>query len=179
MRAHDADSKRNDADTRTRRVALLALSGLLSISILGACDDDSNAQLAEPPDLPAPAAESPPQAIQEAPVEAPAPTADPLGATPEATATGAEAVTEVEVETFIEAQLELVTIQQQLSERAQAGASEQELQQLRGALQTRAAEVVEESDLTPERFDEIASMAERDEALQQRLRAAMVRQMGG
>jgi len=105
----------------------------------------------------------------------------PPAAGPQGAPGGSEAssVAQAEVEAFADIQLSLVPMQQRLSEQAQAGASQEELRQLQGQFQQQAAQIVEASALSLDRFNEIATLVQRDADLQRRVQVAIEQKAGG
>ena len=116
---------------------------------------------ATPPDTGAP----PPGTAPMQPAEEPRP--DPF----KGQQTGS--VSQSEVEQFAEIQIALVTLQQQIAEEAQAGASQAQLQQIHAQLAQKAEQIVEASPLSRQRFEEITSLAQRDPYLRRRVQAAI------
>jgi hypothetical protein len=79
-------------------------------------------------------------------------------------------VSDGEVEAFSTTQIELVTLQQQMAQRAQGG---EDPNALRTELDARAAEVVQEAGLTLERYQQIAERLAVDGDLRARVEAAI------
>ncbi len=107
--------------------------------------------------------ESPPAAgPQEAPIGAPA-----------------DSVTNDEINAFADIQIALVPLQEQFSQQAQSGASQEELLRLQGQLEQQMAQIVQESALSQERFNEIGAMVQRDGDLLRRVQTAIQQRTGG
>ncbi|MFW6049714.1 MAG: DUF4168 domain-containing protein [Myxococcota bacterium] len=85
-------------------------------------------------------------------------------------------VSEAEIRTFAEIQLELMKVQQELHQRAQAGEDPNALQQ---ELDTEVREILSESSLSEERFETIALQARTDGELRKRIEQSMRQQADG
>lgn len=168
-----------------RFLGIIASSALL---LLAACDDGAGAG-AEPAGTvpqqepgtagdsygePAPAEPVPGGDPAAPPGDPAAPPQDPMGpGTPQGDAGD---VTSSELETFSIIQLELMQLQQNLQQRAQAGEDPQSLQQ---EMDRKALEIVEESEMSVQRFETIARQAQSDAQLRQRIESKMREQAGG
>lgn len=107
------------------------------------------------------------------PVGVPPSAGQPLAGQPPAAP--ADPATDSEVAAFAEAQAELASVRQELFQQVQAGG---DAAQLQAQLQTKASEIVQESELDAQRFAEIARMAQGDPELATRIRDQMA-QTGG
>lgn len=97
----------------------------------------------------------------------------------EAQPSSQDSISEAEIETFAEIQIQLVTLQQQLTQRAEQGADQAELKELQARLEIEAMQIVERSDLGTQRFNEIAERSQHDASLQERIRRAIENQLSG
>jgi hypothetical protein len=170
-------------------LSLTAASTLLALS---GCDDGAGAGAEPPPASPyeeststggtEPAGDDFGQPQEPAPGDpaggTPAdPAAPPPGGAGDPTAPQGDAgdISPTELETFSVIQLELMELQQNLQQRAQAGEDPKSLQQ---ELDRRALELVEESELSVQRFETIARQAQADPGLRQRIESTMREQVG-
>jgi len=121
-----------------------------------------------------PPSEPVPVQPQPAPGEPGGPESDPMNpADPQPMGQGAASNSDVsreEVQKFSDAQVSLLELQQQLTQRARSGEDQTALQ---AELQERVPEIVEDAGLTLERFDEIAQQASVDADLRSRVERAM------
>jgi hypothetical protein len=83
---------------------------------------------------------------------------------------------EDEVEAFAEVQLALVSYQQELAEEAQQGADQSELQK---RYERRGEQIVQESGMSLDRFNEMARRVQADPTLQRRVQEAIEEKTGG
>jgi hypothetical protein len=103
-----------------------------------------------------------------------APPGPPPGTQGASSSPSAGAVSDAEVRTFAEIQVELASLRTELAQRIQAGADQAELET---RFQTRAAEIVQSSELSATRFNEIAVRVEQDDRLRRRIQEVINRQM--
>jgi hypothetical protein len=93
--------------------------------------------------------------------------------------TGAAHVSNEEIETYSQIQIDLAPLQHELVQKARQGAEGDELRALQEELQMKANRIVESSEMTPERFNEITALVQQDADLMQRVQNVMERKVGG
>lgn len=122
---------------------------------------------------PGPTTQSQPTAgAEHAETAPPAGTPPPAGTEQDPASAGqAETVSQSEVETFVAVQLEIIQLQQQLEAQVTPQTPAEDVRALQGELQQRATEIIETSDLSAQRYNEIAQQAAHDPQLQSRLQA--------
>ncbi|MFW5739647.1 MAG: DUF4168 domain-containing protein [Myxococcota bacterium] len=131
-----------------------------------------------PPPPPGPG-EPPPPAGEPAPPPPPPTTAPP--ATPPGDPQGAEVsgVSPTEVEQYAEVQIALLPLHERFVQEKQSGASQAQLERVQSALRQEAEQIVDASPLSLQRFEEIAQLVQRDPNLQERVKVAIERRLGG
>ncbi len=115
-----------------------------------------------------------PQGPPGAPEPGTPPSARPQGPQGQPGTAAAESVSDAEIESFADIQMELAIFQQELAQRAQAGGDQQKLQR---ELQQKAGKVIQDSDLSAERFNEVAGLVQNNTDLQNRVRSMIEKKM--
>jgi hypothetical protein len=172
--------------TMTRRPMFIGALATSALLLLAACDDNSAGTMpqeepgttggthGEPPPGDAYGEPPPPEPEAAPPGDPAAPPQDPMGpGTPQGDAGD---ISSSEIEIFSSLQIELMQLQQNLQQRAQAGEDPQTLQQ---EMDRKALEIVEGSDLSVTRFETIARQAQNDPELRQQIETKMRQQVGG
>ncbi|MFO8070489.1 MAG: DUF4168 domain-containing protein [Polyangia bacterium] len=169
-----------------------AVAGVFTLMVVGfgGCGPDDKQQQKEPsdpPGLPDPAERAPaPSEKKPAPKAQPAPpppsAQDPLGKREGARPSSPEPpggekageVSQSEIETFAQIQLDISSLEREFAQKQQEGAKPTELQIL---FKQRAGQIVEESDLDTERYNEIATLAQSNPDLQRRIQSIIGKKM--
>lgn len=181
--------KRSRAGTGFAGVFLAAsLVPLIGLGASGCNKSDTSPPGQEkgspPPDLPEPAPQDP-AAVQTPPPSDPAhagqpPAGDPAAPGDEAPGSAdGEAVTDAELESFVATQVELASLQQEIAQKAPESPSQTDLEKLQGEFQQRAMQIVQQSSLGVQRYEEIAGIVQRKPELQQRVQALVLEKTGG